>query len=123
MSPRGNYRGEVRVKSMLSEGQRHHRAPHKQARKLTIVPAASEGKPTSMCHAGPSGQALRTHSLFTDAEATGVTALLHSWTPPNPPRSPCRPLPALHEGLSHGRSNGEGNRTFFIKRAYLIFKG
>lgn len=108
MSPRGNYRGEVRVKSMLSEGQRHHRAPHKQARKLTIVPAASEGKPTSMCHAGPSGQALRTHSLFTDAEATGVTALLHSWTPPTHPAhlaglsQPCTKALAMAGAMGRG---------------------
>lgn len=78
----------------------------------------------SMCQAGHSGQALRTHSLITNAEATGVAALPHSQrSATTPTHSPRRPLPALHEGLRHGRSNEEGNRTFFIKRAYLIFKG
>lgn len=80
----------------------------------------------SLCHAGSSGQALRTlsqccgHSSDIPASQSEVC---HHHHPYPQPHLPCRPLPTLCEGLSRIRSSEKGNRTFFINRAYLIFKG
>lgn len=64
------------------------------------------------CHAGPSGEVLRTLSLDTNADTTGVTSLPHSQRFATTPSScpPCRHLPTLHEGFNHVRSSEKGKR-------------